>query len=92
MTKQDLIAHLAEKAGVTKKQAGAALEAFMEAVTKSLKKGESITLTGFGTFKVNARAARMGVNPRNPKQKLSIPARKVPTFKAGKKLKESVAK
>lgn len=92
MTKQDLIAQLAEQAGITKKQGAAALEAFMDAITNSLKKGDSITLTGFGTFKVNARAARMGVNPRDPSQKLSIPARNVPTFKAGKKLKEAVAK
>lgn len=90
MTKQDLIAHLATKAAVTKKQAALMLEAFMGAVTTSLKKGDTLTLTGFGTFKVTKRAARTGVNPRNPKEKIAIPASKVPSFKAGKKLRESV--
>lgn len=90
MTKQDLIAHLATTAGVTKKQSAMMLEAFMDAVTTSLKKGDTLTLTGFGTFKVTNRAARTGVNPRNPTEKIAIPASKVPSFKAGKKLRESV--
>ena len=89
MTKQDLVAHLANKAGVTKKQAGVMLESFMDAVMAALKKGDSLTLTGFGTFKVSKRAARQGVNPRT-RQKISIPAMKVPAFKAGKSLKDSV--
>ncbi|MFN7160931.1 MAG: HU family DNA-binding protein [Candidatus Gracilibacteria bacterium] len=89
MTKQDLVAHLANKAGVTKKQAGVMLESFMDAVMAALKKGDSLTLTGFGTFKVSKRAARQGVNPRT-RQKISIPAMKVPAFKAGKKFREVV--
>ena len=89
MTKQDLVAHLANKAGVTKKQAGVMLESFMDSVMAALKKGDSLTLTGFGTFKVSKRAARQGVNPRT-RQKISIPAMKVPAFKAGKKFREVV--
>lgn len=90
MTKQDLIAGSAEAAGVTKKAAGAVLEAVLGMVTKSLKKGESVTITGFGTFRVSKRAARTGVNPRNPGQKIKIPAMKLPAFKAGKSLKDAV--
>lgn len=90
MTKQDLIAGAAEAAGVTKKAAGAVLDAVLGMVTKSLKKGESVTITGFGTFRVSKRAARTGVNPRNPGQKIKIPAMKLPAFKAGKSLKDAV--
>ncbi len=90
MTKQDLIAGSAEAAGVTKKAAGAVLDAVLGMFTKSLKKGESVTITGFGTFRVSKRAARTGVNPRNPGQKIKIPAMKLPAFKAGKSLKDAV--
>lgn len=90
MSKQDLINAIAESSGITKRAAGDALEAFIAYVTKNLKKGDSVTVTGFGTFKVSKRAARQGVNPRNPSQRISIPAMKVPTFKAGKTLKDSV--
>lgn len=90
MTKMELVAHMAQAAGISKAAAANALSALVEAVTKTLKKGESLTLTGFGTFKVSKRAARTGVNPRNPSQKISIPAMKVPSFKAGKTLKESI--
>lgn len=90
MTKQDLIAHLADKAGVTKKQASMMLDGFMDAVTATLKKKDSVTLTGFGTFKVTHRNARTGVNPRNPNEKIKIPAMNVPAFKAGKKLRDAV--
>jgi len=90
MTKADLVAAIAAGAGLTKKAAADALEALLATITKSLKKGENVTLTGFGTFKVSARAARTGVNPRNPSQKIKIPAMKLPVFKAGKSLKDSV--
>jgi DNA-binding protein HU-beta len=90
MSKQDLIDAIANAAGITKRAAGDALEAFIDHVTKNLKKGENVTVTGFGTFKVSSRAARQGVNPRNPSQRISIPAMKVPTFKAGKTLKDAV--
>lgn len=90
MSKQDLINAIAEAAGITKRAAGDALEAFIAYVTKNLKRGESVTVTGFGTFKVSHRAARTGVNPRNPGERINIPAMKVPTFKAGKTLKDAV--
>jgi DNA-binding protein HU-beta len=90
MTKQDLVAGAAQEAGVTKKAAGQVLEAILGMVTKSLKKGENVTITGFGTFRISKRAARTGVNPRNPSQKIKIPAMKLPAFKAGKSLKDSV--
>ena len=90
MTKQDLVAAVASSVGVSKKVAGEALEAVLSAITKSLKKGENVTVTGFGTFRVSHRAARTGVNPRNPTQKIKIPAMNVPAFKAGKSLKDAV--
>ena len=90
MTKQDLIASAANAAGVTKKSAQDVLDAVLGTITKSLRKGENVTITGFGTFRVSKRAARTGVNPRNPNQKIQIPAMKLPAFKAGKALKDSV--
>lgn len=90
MSKQDLIATIANAAGITKRAAAAALEAITTTVTKELKKGNPVTITGFGTFRVSKRAARTGVNPRNPSQKISIPAMKVPSFKAGKTLKDAI--
>jgi DNA-binding protein HU-beta len=90
MTKQDLINSIADAAGITKRAAADALEALTGIVMKKLKKGEHVTITGFGTFKVSKRAARVGVNPRNPTQRISIPAMKVPAFKAGKTFKDAV--
>ena len=90
MTKQDLIAAAAAASGVTKKDSQAVLDAALDAITSSLAKGDSVTITGFGTFRVSHRAARNGVNPRNPQEKISIPAMKVPAFKAGKSLKDAV--
>lgn len=90
MTKQDLITAAAQAAGVTKKSAGDVMEAILSTITKSLMKGENVTITGFGTFRVSNRAARTGVNPRNPSQKIQIPAMKLPAFKAGKALKDSI--
>jgi DNA-binding protein HU-beta len=90
MSKQDLINTLANAAGITKRAAATCLETLTGTITKELKKGGSITITGFGTFRVSKRAARTGVNPRNPSQKISIPAMKVPSFKAGKTLKDAV--
>jgi DNA-binding protein HU-beta len=90
MSKQDLINTIANAAGITKRSAAAALDALTTLVTKELKRGNSVTITGFGTFRVSKRAARTGVNPRNPSQKISIPAMKVPSFKAGKTLKDAV--
>jgi len=90
MTKQDLVAAVAAGAGVSKRVASDALEAVLSTVTKELKKGNNVTITGFGTFRVSHRAARTGVNPRNPSQKIQIPAMNVPAFKAGKSLKDAV--
>ena len=90
MSKQDLITTISNAAGITKRAAATALEALTGTITKELKKGAPVTITGFGTFRISKRAARTGVNPRNPTQKISIPAMKVPSFKAGKTLKDAV--
>ncbi len=90
MTKQDLVAGAAQTTGVTKKAASEVLDAMLGMITKSLKKGENVTITGFGTFRVSKRAARTGVNPRNPNEKIKIPSMKLPAFKAGKSLKDAV--
>ena len=90
MSKGDLIDAVANSCGATKKMAGDMLEALLSTITKELASGGQVTITGFGTFKVSHRAARTGVNPQNPSQKIQIKASKVPTFKAGKNLKESV--
>jgi DNA-binding protein HU-beta len=85
MNKAELIAKLADDAGVTKTQANAALDSFVEAVTKTLKGGGKVTLVGFGTFSVSKRAARNGRNPQTG-EVIKIKARKVARFKAGKEL------
>ena len=90
MTKADIIAAVAEKTELSKKASQEALEAILGAITIELAKGGSVTLTGFGTFKISARKARTGVNPQNPTQKIQIPAMNLPTFKAGKGLKDAV--
>ena len=90
MNKGDLINLAAESASITKKSATQALDAVLDAITAELSKGHSVTLTGFGTFRVSKRASRTGVNPRNPKQQIKIPATTLPAFKAGKSLKEAV--
>lgn len=90
MNKAELIDKIAEKAAVSKKQAEDMMETFMESVTHTLKAGNEVTLTGFGTFSAKKRAARMGVNPQNPGQKIQIPEVTVPKFKAGKGLKDAL--
>lgn len=90
MTKQDLIAAIVAKSGTTKKDASAIINAFIEAITESLVKEEKVTLTWFWTFQISHRSARTWVNPRNPSEKIQIPAMKLPTFKAWKSLKDSV--
>jgi len=91
MNKQELIDAIAAAAGLSKAAAGRALNATTDAVTASLKKGDAVTLVGFGTFKVSKRAARTGRNPRTGAA-LKIAARTVPAFTAGKALKEAVNK
>lgn len=90
MTKTDLIEKLSKKLGVTKKLAGDFLNAFIELVVGEVKKGGEVRLQGFGTFKRSHRAARTGVNPQNPSQKIKIPAMNVPSFKAGSEFKKAV--
>jgi DNA-binding protein HU-beta len=85
MTKAELISKIADDAGITKVAAGTALSSFMEAVEKTLKKGDKITLTGFGTFSVSKRAARKGRNPFTG-ETIKIKAKKVAKFKASKEL------
>ena len=85
MNKAELIATLADEAGITKTQANTALDAFVGAVTKTLKKVDKVTLVGFGTFSVSKRAARNGRNPQTG-EVIKIKARKVARFKAGKEL------
>lgn len=91
MNKTELINSMAEKAQLTKKDAEAALKAFIESVEETLEKGEKVQLVGFGTFETRERAAREGNNPRT-KEKIMIPASTVPAFKAGKEFKERVNK
>jgi len=85
MNKSELIAKIADDAGITRTQANTALDSFVEAVTKTLKGGGKVTLVGFGTFSVSKRAARNGRNPQTG-EVIKIKARKVARFKAGKDL------
>jgi len=89
MTKQGLTESIVNKVGCSKADADRALDAILETITKSLTDGDSVTITGFGTFSARARAARAGVNPKTG-EKIQIPAMTVPKFKAGKGLKEAV--
>ncbi len=91
MNKTELIAAVAEKAELSKKDADKAVAAVIETITKALKKGDKVQLVGFGTFEVRARGARTGLNPRT-KETIKIPAAKLPAFKAGKALKDAVDK
>ncbi len=91
MTKTELISVVAEKTGFSKKDADKAVAAVIDSISGALAKGEKIQLVGFGTFEVRARAAREGKNPATG-AKIKIAATKVPAFKAGKALKEAVAK
>ena len=91
MNKTELVAAIAEKAGLTKKDAEKALTAATEAVAEALVNGDKVQVIGFGTFEVKKREARVGRNTRT-KQEIKIPASKTPVFKAGKALKDKVAK
>ncbi len=91
MNKTELVAVMAEKAGISKKDAEAALKAFTEAVAEELTKGGKVQLVGFGNFEVAERGARTGRNPRT-KETIEIPASKSPKFKAGKALKDQINK
>lgn len=89
MNKTELIEEIAKSADLTKASAARALDAMLDAVTKTLKNNDSVTLVGFGTFTVGERAARTGRDPRT-KEAITIKAAKVPKFKAGKALKDAV--
>ena len=89
MNKMELVSAMADKTGLSKKDAEAALKAFTDVVAEELKKGEKIQLVGFGTFEVSERAARTGRNPQTGKE-MTIAASKAPKLKAGKALKDIV--
>lgn len=89
MNKSDLCAAIAEKSGLSKKDAEKAVNSFIETVVGTLKGGEKVQLVGFGNFEVRDRAARKGINPLT-KEPMQFPATKVPVFKAGKTLKDAV--
>ena len=91
MNKTELIAAVAEKTGLSKKDAERVINATFETVTASLAKGDKVAVSGFGNFEVKAREARVGRNPRT-KETIQIPATKLPAFKAAKALKDAVAK
>ena len=91
MNKAELVAAVAAKTGDTKKNAEEVVNAFVDVVTASLKKGEKVQLVGFGSFEVKKRAARKGRNPQTGEE-IKIPASKAPAFKAGKALKDTVNK
>lgn len=89
MNKAELVSKMAEKSELTKKEAEAALNAFMKSVEEALVAGDKVQLVGFGSFEVRKRAARKGRNPQT-KEEIKIPASKAPVFKAGKALKDLV--
>lgn len=91
MNKTELIAEVAAKAELSKKDAEKAVNATIEAITGAMVKGDKVQLVGFGTFETKKRDARMGRNPKT-KEAIQIPATTVPVFKAGKALKDKVAK
>ena len=89
MNKRDIVEKIAEDAGIPKTTAAAAVQSLIDAVTKSLKKGDSVSFVGFGTFKVANRKARTALNPQTGAA-IMIPKRRVPRFSAGKALKQAV--
>ncbi len=89
MNKQDMISKIAKDTGITKTNAAAAVDSLIEGITKTLKKGDSVSFVGFGTFKTSNRKARKARNPQTGAT-ISIPKRRVPRFSAGKALKQAV--
>jgi DNA-binding protein HU-beta len=90
LTKQEFVDALASRSGLTNRDAARAVDAFLDTVTETLRRGEEVAFTGFGKFSTQHRAARQGVNPRNPSEKVTIPAATVPKFSAGSQLKAAV--
>ncbi len=91
MNKTELVAAVAAKAELSKKDAEQAVNSLFDVITETLKQGDKVQLVGFGSFEVRERAARKGRNPQT-KQEITIPASKLPVFKAGKALKDSISK
>ena len=89
MTKAELISAVAEQSGFSKKDSEKALNAVVSAITDALIKGNKVQIVGFGTFEVRERAAKEAINPRT-KEKIPVPGKKAPAFKAGKALKDAV--
>ena len=90
MTKQQFVDNVAQKTGLSRKDASTAVDGVLDSITDALRSGEEVAFTGFGKFSVQNRAARMGVNPRNPGERVQIPASRVPKFSAGSQLKGAV--
>jgi len=90
MNKAELIETISEKVGVSKKETEDVIDTMLDTIIAKLKEGQEVTLTGFGAFSARTRKGRVGVNPRNPSEKIDIPSVTVPKFKAGKNLKESL--
>lgn len=90
MNKAELALKLSEKLNLPKKSAEDIVEALEAIITNALVAGDEVTIAGFGTFSARTRSARMGVNPRNPSEKIQVPAVRVPKFKAGKALKDAL--
>ena len=89
MTKAEFIDKVADKSGLTKRDAAAAVDAFLDSITEALKGGDAVSFTGFGKFSGQQRAARQGVNPRTG-ERVQIPAATVPKFSAGSQLKQAL--
>jgi DNA-binding protein HU-beta len=90
VNKQEFIDRVADKAGLSKRDAAEAVDAFLDSITDVLRTGDEVSFTGFGKFTTQRRAARQGVNPRNPSQRVQIPATTVPKFSPGSLLKQAV--
>jgi DNA-binding protein HU-beta len=90
VTKQEFVDQIATKSGLTRRDAAKAVDAFLETITETLKGGGEVAFTGFGKFSTSRRKERQGVNPRNPAEKVTIPAATVPKFSAGSQLKQAV--
>ncbi len=91
MNKQEVIDRVAEKSGLTKRDAAAAVDAFLDSITEALKSGDAVSFTGFGKFSSQQRAARQGVNPRTG-ERVQIPRATVPKFSAGSSLKQALGR
>jgi DNA-binding protein HU-beta len=90
LTKQEFVNEVASKAGLSSRDAAKAVDAFLDSITDALRRRQEVTFTGFGKFSTQDRAERQGVNPRNPSEKVTIPAATVPKFSAGSQLKQAV--